>query len=502
LFFFERDRLCEERVLTGSSNNIAHSRGDRKIMAVVDRFIDHADRLTDSASAKPWGVAVKDADMAKIKPFKMVHYNSQASGELGTLITPPYDVISPQEQEAFYQANPFNIIRLVLGKQYPDDTDNNNRYTRAAAALEQWLGNGILMRENRPSLIVYRMDFRRPDGGTSSIDGLVVLVKVDEYGKGKVLPHEKTYVGPKVDQLNLLRACKANLTPIHGLFNDESNAVMSEYAKFVQGPPQQVTTDADGTVHKTWSIEDEETIARIAGIIEPKSLFIADGHHRYETALAYRNETRESGVADPDGPHEYMMIYLTSMSHPGLTILPAHRMVKGLTGFDAAGIEKALSPYFDIEELAFSRDDRDEVSKILVERIRSYSDVGGKFGMVIQGEQCFRLLRLKDAKAVDSLIDAQIPSSLRGLDVTILREVIMNRGLGLGKDNSEGHIEYTPLVSEALDRALRGEVQVSFILNPTRVDQMRVAAELGHKLPQKSTYFFPKLSSGLVLNVF
>lgn len=440
--------------------------------------------------------------MAKIKPFRMVHYNSQAAGDLSKLITPPYDIISSQEQEAFYQSNPFNIIRLVLGKQYSDDAESNNRYTRAAAALKQWLEEGVLVRENRPSLTVYRMDFQQPDGGTASIDGLVVLVKVDEYGKGKVLPHEKTYQGPKADQLNLIRACRANLTPIHALFNDEPNAVMGEYAKFVEGPPQQATTDGDGTVHKTWSIEDEDVIAKIASLLLPKSLFIADGHHRYETALAYRNEVRASGTADPDGPHEYMMIYLTSMSHPGLTILPAHRMVKGLKELNPSAINRALSPYFEIEELAFSQDDRDEVSKVLVERIRSYSGVGGKFGMVVQGEQCFRLLRLKDRYAVDSLIDAEIPSTLRGLDVTILREVIMNHGLGLGKDNSEGHIEYTPLVSEALDRAQRGEVQISFILNPTRVDQMRVAAELGHKLPHKSTYFFPKLSSGLVLNVF
>jgi uncharacterized protein (DUF1015 family) len=210
----------------------------------------------------------------------------------------------------------------------------------------------------------------------------------------------------------------------------------------------------------------------------------------------------ESGNAIPGGAHEYVMMYLTSMSHPGLTILPAHRMVKGIDNVSFDSISNALNPYFDIEPLCFSPSDRDKVGATMVRRIHSYSDVGGKFGMVLQGDTCFYLLRLKDFSAIQDLISSDVPSSLRGLDVTILREVIMSVGLGLDVDASEGKIEYTPLISEAMAKALDGEVQASFILNATRVDQMREAAELGHKLPHKSTYFFPKLSSGLVLNVF
>lgn len=440
--------------------------------------------------------------MAEIQPFKMVRYNESLASELDSLITPPYDVISPQEQAGFYEAHPYNIIRLVLGKQYPDDSEANNRYTRAADTLEKWLREGILIQQEKPTVTVYKMDFKFPDGGLGSIDGIVVLVKVDDYGKGKVLPHEKTYKGPKLDQLNLLRSCRSNFTPIHALFDDQTNEVRNTYLKIIERQPEQQVTDANGTVHKTWSIEDDEIIAKIKKILVPKSLFIADGHHRYETALAYRKEINDAGLGVAGGPHEYVMMFLTSMSHPGLTILPAHRMVKGLKEFDLAQIEKTLSPFFDIELLCFSQEDRAEVTEILLNRIRSYSEIGGKFGMVIQGENCFRLLRLKDFQKIDSKMDAEIPSSLRGLDVTILREIIMNYGLGMDKENSEGNIEYTPSVSEALDKALKGEVQVSFILNPTRVDQMRIAAELGHKLPHKSTYFFPKLSSGLVLRIF
>jgi uncharacterized protein (DUF1015 family) len=411
-------------------------------------------------------------------------------------------VISAAQQQAFYDAHPRNIIRLVLGKQFPEDNDQSNKYTRAGATLKQWMTDGTLVRKDAPGITIYRMDFAQPEGGRRQLDGIVALIKVDEYGKGKVLPHEKTYLGPKADQLNIMRHCRANITPIHALFNDENDAVMKEYGRCMQGAPEQEITDADGTVHQTWTLNDEEAISRIVSSFKDKSIFIADGHHRYETALAYRNELRASGGSGGNGEGEYVMAYITAMAHPGLTILPAHRMVKGLNDVDVPLILKKLEPYFHSEELCFADGNREEVSQRLIERIASYSNIGGKFGMVVQGELCFQLLRLKDFDAVKPLMDPSIPENLRGLDVTILREIIIGRGLGLDRDNPEGHIEYTPMISEALHKVIGGEVQVSFILNPTRVDQMRIAAELGHKLPHKSTYFFPKLSSGLVLNVF
>jgi uncharacterized protein (DUF1015 family) len=260
--------------------------------------------------------------------------------------------------------------------------------------------------------------------------------------------------------------------------------------------------DSNGTIHKTWILENEEIISRIVALMRDKSIFIADGHHRYETALAFKREQQAQCEARADGPGDYVMMYLTSMTHPGLTILPAHRMVKGLNDVDVPLVLKKLEPYFYSEELCFSEANRAEVSQRLIQRIGSYSEIGGKFGMVVQGEQCFQLLRLKDFSIIEPLMDQGIPPDLRRLDVTILREIIMCRGLGLDREDLEGNIEYTPLVSEALEQVLKGEVQVSFVLNPTRVDQVRAAAELGHKLPHKSTYFFPKVSSGLVLNVF
>jgi uncharacterized protein (DUF1015 family) len=440
--------------------------------------------------------------MAEIIPFRLVHYNGTCAQKLDNLITPPYDIISPSEQEEFYRLDPCNMIRLVLGKQLPNDSGKDNRYTRAATTLKEWMSRGVLVREEIPSLTVYQMEFQNHDGDRGIIDGVVALVKVDEYGIGKVLPHEKTYKGPKQDQLNLLKACRSHLTPIHGLFNDKDNEVTALYADLLKQSPQQIATDRNGDIHRTWTMHDESAITKVQEVLADKSILIADGHHRYETSLAFKKEMIEKGVSDAKSGHEYVMMYLTSMSHPGLRIYPAHRMVKGLSEIDVEKVLNTLARNFEIEVLCLDNEDRKTAVKKLVNEVRSMAGNCGNYGIVIQGEPCFRLLKLKNFDDVDPLIDSVYPSSLRDLDVTILREVIMGLGFGIDRHNAEGMIEYTPSAYDALERVEQGDIQVAFIINPTRVDQVQSAAELGHKLPHKSTYFYPKLSSGLVINVF
>lgn len=440
--------------------------------------------------------------MAHIRPFTGVHFNPRYANSLSELMCPPYDVISPEQQEAFYRAHPYNIIRLVLGKQYPQDNHTHNRYTRAAETLSQWLEQGTLVRKLNPGLTVYQMEFDRPEGGRVKLDGIICLVKVEDYGKGRVLPHEKTYKGPKQDQLNLLRECRAHVTPIHGLFNDETQIISRICARVKQVPPEQQASDSLGNIHRTWTIEDPEAIGQIVEEFVPKSIFIADGHHRYETALAFLKEMRDAGQAMPGAPYEYVMMYLTPLEHPGLTILPAHRLVKGMKDFHLERFLELLSPYFFVDRLPFNGNIPQLTLPKLRERVHAYAEIGGKFGMMVHGEDCFYLLRLKDFTVTETVMDPEIPPVLRELDVTILRELVMNRALGLDHNNAEGQIEYTPDVEEALHRVLKGEVQIGFILNPTRADQMCIAAEHGYKLPHKSTYFYPKLSSGLVLHVF
>ncbi len=440
--------------------------------------------------------------MAIIKPFKPLHFASR-NGCLERLITPPYDVISPEQQAAFYEAHELNVIRLVLGKQYPDDSEADNRYTRAAATLKEWIDQGVLVSSDRPGLIIYQMEFERPDsGGRSTIDGIASLVKAEDYGKGKVLPHEKTYRGPKQDQLNLLRACRAHVTPIHGLFSDRENAVINEYKGVMKRRPDQEAVDLNGTRHRTWTLDDESTIQRIQSLLVNKSIFIADGHHRYETSLAYRNEIRESGPGDPEGGHEYVMMYLTSTSHPGLTILPAHRLVRGLDEDVVRNMLDKLRPYFEIEELSCPTEDTSEAAHVLTGMVSPFSYSAGNFGVLLNFQKGLKILKLKSLEAIDPLLDPAIPPDLRYLDVTILREVVMDYALKLDRNNAEGHIEYTPSPSEALEKVKSGEVQVCFVLNPTRVEQVQAAAELGHKLPHKATYFYPKVASGLIMNVF
>lgn len=440
--------------------------------------------------------------MALIRPFRMVHYGKEYEAEMDRLITPPYDVISPDQQDDFYRSHPLNMIRLVLGKQYQEDSDADNRYTRAASTLGRWLDQGVLVQDQTPSLAIYQMDFEMPEGGRATIDGIVALVKVDDYGLGKVLPHEKTFSGPKEDQLRLLRACQAHFTPIHALFDDDTREIMDSYGNFMDRAPFQETHDANGTIHRVWMLEDDEVVTRIIRLMQDKSIFIADGHHRYETSRAYKQEILASGSIDLKSGHEYVMMYLTAMSHPGLTILPAHRMIKGIRDFDVERLLVALEPFFEIEQLCYSNGDIQKAVQLIMDRLRLSSGTGGEFGMAASGDPYLRLLKLKDLKSLDALIDARIPSSLRALDVTILRELILGSALGLQPNTAEGRIEYAPLAKEALEKVSKAEVQISFILNPTRVDQMRAAAELGHQLPHKSTYFYPKLSSGMVMNVF
>jgi uncharacterized protein (DUF1015 family) len=218
--------------------------------------------------------------------------------------------------------------------------------------------------------------------------------------------------------------------------------------------------------------------------------------------LAYRNEMRESDTADNEAGHEYVVMYLTSTSHPGLTILPAHRMVKGLDEDVVSNLLDKLRPYFELEEISCPTDDMSEAARVLTDVVSPFSYTPGNFGVLFHRRKGIKLLRLKSLEGVDPLIDPSIPPDLRHLDVTILREVVMDYGLNLGRSDAEGHIEYTPSPAEALEKVKSGEIQVCFILNPTRVEQVQAAAELGHKLPHKATYFYPKVASGLVMNVF
>ena len=343
--------------------------------------------------------------MALIKPFKITHYATSLNAELNKLITPPYDVISPEEQEFFYESHPLNVIRLVLGKQYPSDSETDNRYTRAAQTLRDWLDKGVLVCEKEPGLAVYEMSFELPEGGTQTIDGIVCLVKVDDYGPGKVLPHEKTYRGPKEDQLSLLRACRSNFTPIHGLFEDDSNLVSQAYATYLRNPPLHETTDTQGSVHRLWIIDDAQIVTRIIEFMRDKSIFIADGHHRYETARAYKEEVERFHGTSTDDGHNFVMIYLTALNHPGLTILPAHRMLKGLDGFDLGQILRTLSQDFEIENLCYWNGNRGESVRMMLEKLKAAAALGGQFGFAVHGDECLRLLRLKDFGMLDSIMD-------------------------------------------------------------------------------------------------
>jgi uncharacterized protein (DUF1015 family) len=440
--------------------------------------------------------------MAELKPFEMVNYSPDYSDVLSNLITPPYDVISPKDQEFFYNLHPYNIIRLVLGKQHDNDTASDNRHTRAAVTLNKWILEKTLVRKRKPCFAIYQMDFEEPQGVRKRLDGLIGLVKVEDYGVNKVLPHEKTYSGPKKDQLELIRACKANFTPIQAMFDDPEDVICGLSRPFMESKPDQEAVDSNGTTHRTWSVCEEDSVQKIVSFLKDKSFLIADGHHRYETALAYRREIENQNPFSVDQSHKYVMMFLTSMSHPGLVILPAHRMLKDIKNLDQKASLSRLNDNFIVQEFDFNGRDLESISRQISSELLQYAELGGYFGMVINGEKKFYLLGLKHLQTAVSKVNQNISEALIKLDVTMLRELVLGHGFGLDEENSETHMRYTPSIPDAIEKAVTGEVRISFILNPTRVDQMRRAAELGQKMPHKSTYFYPKISSGLVLNVF
>ena len=273
--------------------------------------------------------------MAVIAPFRGLTYNYKKINDLENIITPPYDVISEKEQEEYYNAHPNNIIRLELGKKKDGDSDLQNRYTRASEYLKKWESESILIRSGQDSVYLTSHSYDPGDGSGARVRwGFVALVKIEEEGSGVILPHERTFSAHKDDRLKLLNACSTQLSQVFGLYDDSGEGILDSLRKFSDSPPEISFTFSDGTEHKMWCITDSEIIKKVAGSMKDKSIFIADGHHRYETSRNFRNLMRQSHGADAGRPYEYLMMYLTDMGEEGLTILPSHRLIKKAEGFE------------------------------------------------------------------------------------------------------------------------------------------------------------------------
>ncbi|MBQ8572698.1 MAG: DUF1015 domain-containing protein [Ruminococcus sp.] len=423
--------------------------------------------------------------MADIMAFKGVRFDCDKAGAIDKLCCPPYDIISEAERLAFIEENEHNIIRLELPK-------GENPYSDAASILKDWEDKGILIREDAPAIYIYEEEFTSY-GKSGAVKGIIVRLKVEEFEKGVVLPHEFTLSKAKEDRLNLMKATNCNFSQIYGLYMDEKHTSLNTIDEVSKGAPDIELTDKGGVTHRLWIIKDEKIISKLVADFKERKIYIADGHHRYETALNYRNYCRENGISKEGDAQDYQMIYLVDMEHPGLVVFPTHRLVRDLAEFDSDEVLCKCSKYFDIE--AFTSTDNMEAE------LEDEDKLGKKaFGFYV-GEGEWYKLTLKDISVMGELLP-ELSKVSRTLDVTILHTLILEKIFGIDKANMAAQINltYTKFFEEAISFVDSGKAQCSFVLNPTKVKEIRDVASEGEKMPQKSTYFYPKMITGLVMN--
>ena len=404
--------------------------------------------------------------MAEIIPFKGVLYNmSKVSGE--DVIAPPYDIIAPEYKEKLYSKSPYNSVRIDLGKELEGDNDSHNKYTRASDYLNSWLKDGILHGSKAPAFYGYEIEYRVKEK-PKKLRGFLSLVRLEELGRG-VYPHECTHSNPKADRLNLLRTCRANISPIFSLYNSPEKKASGIINRVMLSKPSMEAKDSDGAVHRLWVVEAEEDIETIRYDLKGKPVFIADGHHRYETALEFKKEMNSSGGWD------YVLMFLANMSDEGLTILPAHRLVKNLPENPL----DVLSEHFAIVALSSQGD--------ITGALSGYEHT---IGFCYRNSDKLYLLRHKGSGLEN------INPALKELDVNILHELIFKKLLNIAE------VTYEMDAAEARDMVRKGIYDGAFFLNPTEVKDVERVALSGERMPPKSTYFYPKLLTGMVMYKF
>ncbi len=440
--------------------------------------------------------------MAHVIPFRGVLYDPVTVSDIAQVVAPPYDVIDGEGQNALYSRHPCNVIRLELGKTQAGDRSTDNQYTRAAAQLQEWLRRGVLRRDAKPAIYPYTIDYRVPSGQGSAtarvLKGFLSVVGLEEFGTGRIFPHENTRAQAKTDRLHLIEACRANFSPIFSLFSDPDGGVLQRLEKSVHGDrPRLDFTDDGGFRHRVWSVTAPDLLEDITAAMKPKPLFIADGHHRYETALTYRRlRHQQAGTAPGQAlrPYDGVLMLFSSLEDPGLTVLPTHRVLK--SPLPAVPELKArLRDLCRVEEVPVQNGTEKETRARVIQRLRELGRAGHAFALTLKQAPVYLLVTLDPAHPLPP------PASPRErLDVSILHNVILPK---LQPEASEEEpILYTKDEDEAFELVRRGEGEAAVLLNSTKVSEVREVAAAGERMPHKSTYFFPKPLTGLVINVF
>jgi uncharacterized protein (DUF1015 family) len=414
--------------------------------------------------------------MAEIEPLTALHYNLEKTGGLQNVVAPPYDVIDAEQRAQLAGRSPYNVVQIDLPQ-------GDDPYAAAADLLASWERDEVITRDGRPALWALAQEFTGPDGRRRTRRGILARVRVEEYGPGRIRPHERTHPGPKQDRLMLTRATRANLSPIFSLFDDPSNGAWGALELATSGQPWGEATDEDGTVNRLWRVGDEATIASVQSILRDTELLIADGHHRYETARVYADEI------GGEGPHRYVLMCLVALQDPGLAVFPTHRLVRGLSSDQQELLAQTLRDDFDPEPLP-------ETSGLV-----PVANGDLRIGYIDSHFRKPFMLTLRSQGIADAAL-AGHAEPYRRLDTAVLEALILKGTLKMSDEDID-HLTglgYARDANQAIELIEQGEYDAAFFMAPTPVERVQAVARSGESMPPKSTYFFPKVPTGLLFN--
>ncbi len=438
----------------------------------------------------------------EVRPFRADHYNPEKIENIGLCLSRPYDVISPSEQNEYYLQHPYNVVRLILNKIERGDGDANNRYTRSRDLLAEWREEQIIVSYRRPSFWVYEQDFQVEGLPPRHVTGFIGLVRLQDYESGRILPHENIIREPLEDRIRLTRTTHTQFEYIWSIYPDPHNTVDGILATCDHDIQVIDHTEAATQFrHRLWRLVNPEQCEAVSQAVSGRRIYIADGHHRYQTMLTIRDEMRKLHPdAGPDAPWEFIMMHLVSANQEGLTTIGTHRLLTGLPQINEQTIRDAVKLGFLVRAYSFSEDDEMEAREMWLRELRNADPRDHKFGVALKGINTYYLLEINEKRAT-RLVEGESGSlTLRLLDVSLLKSIVFKMLLGLTEEQikPQNTVHYTPKIQLAIEKVRSGEMESAWILNHTGLDEIMTVADNREKMPQKSTHFYPKPLSGLV----
>ena len=430
--------------------------------------------------------------MLEVKPLNAIVYN-QEKVKMDDVIAPPYDVILKEYQEELYSRSEYNIVKLILAKGSKDLSDADNRYDEAKKNFDKWLQDEVLIKLDKPCILYIVQKYTTANGRNIERKGFIARNKIEDFSTKKILPHEFTMGGPKEDRLNLTKKCNANFSQIFMVYSDPQKQI--ENAIDFSAKPFIDVTDDQGVQNVVYKIEDEKTISLIEQVMSDKTLLIADGHHRYETAMNYRNLQ----PADPTADYNYVMSYFTNLDDENLLVFPTHRIITKWV--EPYVLLDKVKKYFDLKEFDFDGTNKNEVKAEFLQAIEDENEKQISMGLYMKNVNKFYLMTLREN--VDGILDEfEVPDVLKKLDLTVLHKILITKELGFSEEEqmAQDGIKYLKQESEAFDMIDSGKAEASFIMAYPKINDIKEISQAGYRMPQKSTYFYPKLLSGIVIN--